>query len=107
MENARCDYCVCAVESFSSEVTFVTPSVLSASAIARPTWSADCTLPLRVTSPLCAPTSMSDAAAESCASAWMRPLTIVFTTASSELPVGAPTTLSFVRTIAVPLSMSA
>jgi len=92
--------------SFNSELTFVTPSVLSVSAIARPIWSAEAMLPLRVTSPLCASTSILEAEAESWLSAWSLPLTIVLMTESSVLPVGAPTTLSLVRTIVVPRSRS-
>jgi len=93
--------------SFNSELTFVTPSVLSVSAIARPIWSAEAMLPLRVTSPLCASTSILEAEAESWLSAWSLPFTIVLMTESSVLPVGAPTTLSLVRTIVVPRSRSA
>jgi hypothetical protein len=39
-------------------------------------------------------------------SAWSLPLTMVSITSSSEAPVGAPTTLSLVRTIATPRSRS-
>lgn len=92
--------------SFNCELTFVTPSVLSARAIARPTWSAEAAVPFNVTSPLCACTSIFDAEAESWLSAWSLPLTIVTMTESSVLPVGAPTMLSFVRTIVVPLLRS-
>jgi hypothetical protein len=89
-----------------SDVTFVTPSVFSASAIARPTWSAEAALPFSVISPLCASTSMPLAADERMLSAWILPLTIVFRTESSVLPVGAPAPTSRVRTIAVPLLRS-
>ncbi len=92
--------------SFNCELTFVTPSVLRASAIARPTWSADAAVPFSVTSPLCASTSIFAAAEESWLSAWSLPLTIVTRSESSVWPVGAPTTLSFVRTIVVPLVRS-
>jgi hypothetical protein len=96
-----------ALATFSSELTFVTPAVLSESAIARPIWSADFALPFSVTSPLCASTSIEDAIEASWLSACSLPLIIVMRTESSVLPVGAPTTLSFVRTIVTPRSRSA
>jgi hypothetical protein len=96
-----------ALATFNSELTFVTPAVLSESAIARPIWSADFALPFSVTSPLCASTSIEDAIEASWLSAWSLPLIMVTRTESSVLPVGAPTTVSFVRTIVTPRSRSA
>jgi len=92
--------------TFSSELTFVTPEVLRESAMARPIWSADFALPFRVTSPLCASTSICDAIAARSESACSLPLIIVTRTESSVLPVGAPTTVSLVRTIVTPRSRS-
>lgn len=88
-----------------SDDTFVTPWVSRASAMARPTMSALSAEPLRVTSPLLASTSIE--ALETSLSACSLPLTIVSITSSSEAPVGAPTALSFVRTIVTPRSRSA
>ncbi len=93
-----------ALLTFTSEETFVTPWVSSASAMARPTISALSALPFRVTSPFFASTSME--AFETWLSAWSFPFTMVLITSSSVAPVGAPTTLSFVRTMVVPLSRS-
>jgi hypothetical protein len=88
-----------------SDETLVTPCVSSASAIARPTISALSAVPFSVTSPLLASTSIE--AFETSLSAWSLPLTIVSITSSSEAPVGAPTALSFERTIVTPRSRSA
>lgn len=90
--------------TFTSEETFVTPCVSRARAIARPTWPAESAEPLRVTSPLLDSTSIMALAVS--LSAWSLPLTIVLTTSSSVAPVGAPTTLSLVRTIVTPRSRS-
>jgi hypothetical protein len=94
-----------ALETLMSEDTFVTPCVSRASAMARPTISALSAEPLSVTSPLLASTSIE--ALETSLSACSLPLTIVSITSSSEAPVGAPTALSFVRTIVTPRSRSA
>jgi hypothetical protein len=91
--------------TFTSDETFVTPCVSRASAMARPTWPAESAEPFRVTSPLLAETSII--AFDVSESAWSLPFTIVSITLSSVLPVGAPTTLSLVRTIATPRSRSA
>lgn len=91
--------------TLTSEETLVTPCVSSARAIARPTISALSAEPLSMTSPLLASTSIE--AFETWLSAWSLPFTIVSMTSSSEAPVGAPTTLSFVRTIVTPRSRSA
>lgn len=88
-----------------SELTFVTPSVSKAKAIARPIWLADCAEPLRVTSPLCAWTSMFKD--DSSLSAWSLFFTRVMMTESSILPVGAPAPTSLVRTMVTPRSISA
>lgn len=87
-----------------SDETFETPCVSRASAMARPTILALAAEPLRVTSPLFASTSINEVPTSW--SACSLPLTMVSMTASSVLPVGAPTMLSFVRTTAVPASMS-
>lgn len=88
--------------TFTSDETLVTPWVSSARAMARPTMSALSALPFSMTSPLEASTSIEDF--ETWLSAWSLPLTIVLMTSSSEAPVGAPTTLSLVRTIVTPRS---
>jgi hypothetical protein len=56
---------------------------------------------------LLASTSIRAAAEETWLSAWSFPFTIVMSTASSVLPVGAPTPTSRVRTIATSRSRSA
>ena len=89
-------YFVCAPTRMS-ELTFVTPSVSSASAMARPTWLADWAVPFRVTSPLCACTSRFSE--DSWLSACSLFLIIVVITESSMLPVGAPAPSWRVRTI--------
>ena len=73
--------------------------------MARPTTLALSAEPSSEISPFLAFTSII--AFEVSASACSLPLTIVSMTESSELPVGAPMTVSFVRTIATPLSRSA
>lgn len=93
------------VLTFTFEETFETPCVSRASAMARPTLRAESAEPSRVTSPSLAFTSII--AFEVSASACSLPLTIVSTTESSVLPVGAPTIESLVRTIATPRSRSA
>ena len=87
-----------------SELTLVTPSVSSASAMARPTWVADCAVPFSVISPLCACTSMFRE--DRSLSAWSLFFTIVMITESSIEPVGAPAPSSRVRTIVVELFRS-
>ncbi len=87
-----------------SELTFVTPSVSRASAMARPIWAADCAVPFRVTSPLCACTSRLSK--DSSLSACSLFFTMVTTTESSIEPVGAPAGSSRVRTIVVEWSRS-
>jgi len=87
-----------------SDETLVTPCVSSASAIARPTVAAESALPFNITSPFLASTSKEAFAVW--LSACSLPLTMVLMTASSVEPVGAPTTLSLVRTIVTPRSRS-
>lgn len=72
--------------------------------MARPIWLALSAVPLSVTSPFLASTSIIEVA--TWLSAWSLPFTIVVITASSLAPVGAPTTLSFVRTIVTERSRS-
>lgn len=73
--------------------------------MARPTMFAESAEPLRVTSPLFASTSIMALAVS--LSAWSLPLIMVSIKSSSEAPVGAPTILSFVRTIVTPPFRSA
>lgn len=73
--------------------------------MARPTWSALSAEPLSETSPLLASTSIIAVATLS--SDCSLPFTMFSRTESSVEPVGAPTALSFVRTIATPRSRSA
>lgn len=73
--------------------------------MARPTMSALSAEPLRVTSPFSASTSMD--ALDTSLSAFSLPLIMVSITSSSDEPVGAPTTLSLVRTMVTPRSRSA
>lgn len=91
-------------ETLISEVTLVTPWVLRASAIARPTASGLSAEPVSIISPVLASAWML--AWESWLSAWILPETIVLRTVSSVVPVGAPAVASFVRTMATPLSRS-
>ncbi len=93
------------LETLMSEVTLVTPWVSRAMAMARPTASGLSAEPLSMTSPLLASAWML--ALDSSLSACSLPVTIVFNTVSSVLPVGAPATDSLVRTIATPLPRSA
>jgi len=72
--------------------------------MARPTTSGLSAEPLSVTAPFLASAWMLALARS--LSACSLPVTIVFTTVSSVLPVGAPAEDSFVRTIATPLSRS-
>lgn len=91
-------------DTLISEVTLVTPWVSRASAMARPTASGWSTEPVRVTSPLLASAWML--ALVSWLSACILPVTMVFKTVSSVVPVGEPAVDSLVRTIATPLSRS-
>jgi hypothetical protein len=72
--------------------------------MARPSAAAESAVPLSMTSPFLASTSKVALAVS--LSAWILPFTIVSITSSSVEPVGAPTTVSFVRTIVTPRSRS-